>query len=213
MSVLVAIDQIMRLAPNTRSSYREAFQNGQAVLEQSGIADSPLRIAHFLAQVLHESMALTVQFENLNYSPERLPKVWPSRFKPKGKLEPEEFAHNAEALANEVYGKRMGNVGPNDGFTYRGRGLLQLTGRESYLAATTVLRKDFPDVPDFVENPDEVISSKWCLVIAAAEWKAKGCNEMADKDDIKAITKAINGGLIGLAERMDWARRTKAVWG
>jgi putative chitinase len=213
MSVLVTIDQILRLAPNTRSSYRDAFQNGQTALEQSGIADSPLRIAHFLAQVLHESMALTVQFENLNYSPERLPKVWPSRFKPKGHLEPEQFAHNPEALANEVYGKRMGNVDPNDGFTYRGRGLLQLTGRESYQAATTVLRKDFPDVPDFVANPDEVISPQWCLVIAAAEWRAKGCNEMADKDDIKAITKAINGGLIGLAERMEWARRTKAVWG
>lgn len=213
MTVLVTIDQIMRLAPNTRSSYREAFQNGQAVLDQSGISDTPLRLAHFMAQVLHESMALTVQFENLNYSPERLPKVWPSRFKPKGQLEPEEFAHNAEALANEVYGKRMGNVDPNDGFKYRGRGLLQLTGRESYQAATTVLRKDFPDVPDFVANPDEVISAQWCLVIAAAEWRAKGCNEMADRDDIKAITKAINGGLIGLAERMDWARKTKAVWG
>ena len=147
VSALVTIDQILRLAPNTRSSYREAFQSGQAVLDQSGIADSPLRIAHFLAQVLHESMALTVEFENLNYSPERSPKVWPSRFKPKGHLEPEEFVHNPEALANEVYGKRMGNVDPNDGFTYRGRGLLQLTGRESYLAATTVLRKDFPDVP------------------------------------------------------------------
>src|SRR4051812_13109187 len=98
MSVLVSIDQIMRLAPNIRSSYREAFQNGQTALEQSGISDTPLRIAHFMAQVLHESIALTVQFENLYYSPERLPKVWPSRFKPRGKLEPALFAHNPEAL-------------------------------------------------------------------------------------------------------------------
>jgi putative chitinase len=212
MAVTVTLDQILQLAPNTRSSYRDAFQNGQAVLDRCAISDSPLRIAHFMAQILHESGGLTIQFENLNYSPERLPKVWPSRFKPKGPLDPAPFAHNPQMLANQVYGGRMGNVGPNDGFTYRGRGLLQLTGRESYQAATTVLRKDFPDAPDFVADPDEVIGAQWCLAIAAAEWAAKGCNEMADQDDIKAITKAINGGQIGLAERIEWAKRTKAVW-
>ena len=212
MPVIVTVDQVLQLAPNIRSSYRDAFQNGQAVLDQCAISDSPLRIAHFMAQVLHESGALTLQFENLNYSPERLPKVWPSRFKPKGPLNPAAFAHNPQRLADQVYGGRMGNVGPNDGFTYRGRGLLQLTGRESYAAATTVLRKDFPEAPDFVADPDQVISSEWCLAIAAAEWAAKGCNEMADEDDIKAITRAINGGQIGLAERMEWAKRTKAVW-
>ena len=212
MPVTVTIDQILQLAPNTRSSYREAFQNGQAVFDRCGISDSPLRVAHFMAQILHESGGLTIQFENLNYSPERLPKVWPLRFKPKGPLNPAAFAHNPQALANQVYGGRMGNVRPNDGFTYRGRGLLQLTGRESYQAATTVLRKDFPDAPDFVADPDEVIGAQWCLAIAAAEWAAKGCNAMADQDDIKAITKAINGGQIGLAERIEWAKRTKAVW-
>jgi putative chitinase len=212
MPVIVTIDQILQLAPNTRSSYREAFQNGQAVFDRCGISDSPLRVAHFMAQVLHESGGLAIQFENLNYSSERLPKVWPLRFKPKGPLNPAAFAHNPQALANQVYGGRMGNVGPNDGFKYRGRGLLQLTGRESYQAATTVLRKDFPDAPDFVADPDEVIGAQWCLAIAAAEWAAKGCNAMADQDDIKGITKAINGGQIGLAERIEWAKRTKAVW-
>ena len=212
MPVIVTIDQILQLAPNTRSSYREAFQNGQPVFDRCGISDSPLRVAHFMAQVLHESGGLTLQFENLNYSPGRLPKVWPRRFKPKGPLDPAAFAYNPQALANQVYRGRMGNVGPNDGFTYRGRGLLQLTGRESYQAATTVLRKDFPDAPDFVANPDEVISAQWCLAIAAAEWEAKGCNAMADQDDIKAITRAINGGQIGLADRMECAKRTKAVW-
>jgi putative chitinase len=212
MAVVVTVDQILQLAPNTRSSYRDAFQNGQVVLDKCAISDMPLRVAHFMAQVLHESGGLTIQFENLNYSPERLPKVWPSRFKPKGPLDPAAFAHNPQALANAVYGGRMGNVGPNDGFTYRGRGLLQLTGRESYQAATTVLRKDFPDAPDFVADPDQVISSQWCLAIAAAEWAEKGCNAMADQDDIKAITRAINGGQIGLAERIEWAKGTKAVW-
>jgi putative chitinase len=212
MAVTVTLDQILQLAPNTRSTYREAFQNGQAVLDRCAISDSPLRTAHFMAQVLHESGGLTLQFENLNYSPERLPQVWPRRFRPKGPLDPAGFSHNPQNLANQVYGGRMGNVGPNDGFTYRGRGLLQLTGRESYQAATTALRNDFPDAPDFIENPDAVISAQWCLAIAAAEWAAKGCNAMADRDDIKAITRAINGGKIGLAQRMEWAKRTKAIW-
>ena len=101
---------------------------------------------------------------------------------------------------------------PNDGYTYRGRGLLQLTGKASYQEATVMLRKDNPAAPDFAAAPDEVIGAEWCLAIAATEWVAKGCNVLADQDDIRRITRAINGGLIGLAERMEWASRTKAVW-
>lgn len=212
MTVNVTLSQILNLAPNTRSSYRDAFQNGQGVLDQHKISETPLRAAHFMAQVLHESGGLAIQFENLNYSAERLPKVWPSRFKPKGPLNPIDYAHNPQKLANEVYGGRMGNTGPNDGFTYRGRGLLQLTGKASYQEATTTLRKGNPIAPDFVSSPDEVISAEWCLAIAASEWVARGCNALADQDDIRRITRAINGGQIGLAERMEWAKRTKAVW-
>lgn len=212
MTVAVTLAQILQLAPNARSSYREAFQNGQGVFDRYGISDAPLRTAHFLAQVLHESMGLAVQFENLNYSAERLAKVWPSRFKPKGPLEPAEYAHDPRKLANSVYGGRMGNTGPDDGYTYRGRGLLQLTGRDSYEEATRILRAASPDAPDLVANPDEAISARWCLEIAAAEWTAKGCNALADRDDIRAVTRAINGGYVGLAERIEWAKRTKFVW-
>ncbi len=131
---------------------------------------------------------------------------------PRGPLDPNDFAHNPEKLANEVYGKRMGNTGPKDGFTYRGRGLLQLTGKDSYREATVILRGEDPTAPDFVAAPDEVISAQWCLKIAAAEWVAKGCNAFADLDDINKVTKAINGGLIGLAQRKDWLVKTKAIW-
>jgi putative chitinase len=212
MTVNVTLSQILNLAPNTRSSYRDAFQNGQGILDQRKISETPLRVAHFMAQVLHESGGLAIQFENLNYSAERLPKVWPSHFKPKGPLDPIDYAHNPQKLANEVYGGRMGNIDPNDGFTYRGRGLLQLTGKASYQEATTILRKENPSAPDFVSSPDEVISAEWCLAIAASQWVAKGCNALADQDDMRKITRAINGGQIGLAERMEWAKRTKAVW-
>jgi putative chitinase len=138
--------------------------------------------------------------------------VWPSRFKPIGALDPREFAHNQEKLGNAVYGGRMGNNGPNDGFTYRGRGLLQLTGRDSYAEATTNLRNQNPAAPDFVTTPDAVFSAQWCLAVAAAKWAAVGCNALADQDDIRKVTRAINGGLIGLSDRTDWLRRTKAVW-
>ena len=212
MPVTVTLDQILLLAPNARSSYREAFQNGQPLLDQFSISDTPLRLAHFMAQLLHESDGLANQIESLNYSAERLPKVWPSRFKPTGPLDPADFAHNQQKLGNEVYGGRMGNTGPNDGFTYRGRGLLQLTGRDSYREATATLRALNPAAPDFVAMPDAVFSAQWCLAIAVAEWASKGCNAHADLDDIRKVTKAINGGLIGLSDRIERLRLTKAVW-
>ena len=212
MPVTVSLSQILQLAPNARSSYREALQNGQGVLDRFEISATPLRVAHFMAQVLHESGGLTIQFENLNYSAERLPKVWPKRFQPTGPLDPADYAHNPQKLANEVYGGRMGNNEPNDGFTYRGRGLLQVTGRESYTDSTKAMRSFDPGAPDLVADPDAVISAQWCLAVAASEWHAKGCNALADQDAIRAITKAINGGQIGLAERMEWAKRTKFIW-
>ena len=212
MPVTVTLDQILHLAPNARSSYREAFQNGQPLLDQFGISDAPLRLSHFMAQVLHESDGLANQIESLNYSAERLPQVWPSRFKPNGPLDPADFAHNQQKLGNEVYGGRMGNTGPNDGFTYRGRGLLQLTGKDSYREATAILRASNPAAPDFVATPDEVFGAQWCLAVAAAEWASKGCNALADQDDIRKVTKAINGGLIGLSDRTERLRLTKAVW-
>ena len=212
MPVQVTLAQIATLAPNARSSYRNAFAAGQDVLDQFGISETPLRVAHFMAQMLHESGALTIQFENLNYSAERLPKVWPKRFLPLGPLDATEFAHNPEKLANEVYGGRMGNNSPGDGFKYRGRGLMQLTGKDSYAEATTILRQSNSAAPDFTNNPDAVIDAEWCLKVAASEWSSKGCNEPADRDAINTITKRINGGLIGLAERIEWAKRTKFVW-
>ena len=212
MTVRITEQNIALLAPNARSSYRDAFASAQPVLDLFGISQSPLRMAHFMAQMLHECGGLTIQFENLNYSAGRLPKVWPSRFQPTGPLDPNAYAHNPQKLANEVYGKRMGNTAPNDGFTYRGRGLLQLTGKDSYKEATDILRGSFPDAPDFVAAPDEVIGAEWCVKVAAAEWQQKGCNEKADADSITQVTKAINGGLIGLAERKEWLRRTRAVW-
>lgn len=100
-----------------------------AALDRWGI-DTPARVAHFLAQVGVESGGLARVEENLSYSAERLMTVWPSRFKTLAAAQA--YARNPEALANKVYGGRMGSTQPGDGWRYRGRGLKQLTGRNNY---------------------------------------------------------------------------------
>ncbi len=211
MPIALSLPLLAQLAPNARSSYREGAANAQPVLDRHGITQNKLRLAHFLAQILHESGALTLQQENLNYSAPRLPVVWPSRFKPRGPLDGAAYANNPERLANEVYGGRMGNTQPGDGFKYRGRGLMQLTGRDSYRAATRTLRGFSTATPDFEAEPDLVFSAAWALPIAAAEWDAKGCNALADEDQITKVTQRINGGQIGIAQRRDWLLRVKAL--
>lgn len=211
MPIALSLPLLRQLAPNARSSYREAAANAQPVLDRHGITQNKLRLAHFLAQILHESGALTLQVENMNYSAARLPVVWPRRFKPLGPLDPAAFANNPEKLANEVYGGRMGNVQSGDGFRYRGRGLMQLTGRESYREATRIVRGFSPQAPDFEAEPDLAFSAAWALPIAAAEWDAKGCNPLADQDQITLVTQRINGGQVGIADRRDWLSRVKAL--
>ncbi|SHH02377.1 glycoside hydrolase family 19 protein [Massilia sp. CF038] len=212
MAVIVSLEQINRLAPDCGAAYRAAFAIGQPVLAQYAIAQSPLRVAHFFAQILHETGALTLQFENLNYSARRLREIWPARFRPRGPLNAARYAYRPQKLANAVYGGRLGNVGPNDGYVFRGRGLLQLTGKDGYAHATTLLRQASRAAPDLTREPDAVVSAAWCLQVAAAEWQARGCNEAADLDDVALVTRLINGGSIGLAERIAWTGKTRLVW-
>ncbi|RJG11795.1 glycoside hydrolase family 19 protein [Massilia cavernae] len=176
------------------------------------IAESTLRVVHFIAQMMHESGALTREYENLNYSAQRLAQVWPCRFAPHGPLDPEAYANNPRKLANEVYGGRMGNTAPDDGYDYRGRGLLQLTGKGNYAAATCRVRCSLPGAPDFVREPDAVLAPAWCLAVAAAEWASRGCNELADANDLERITRRVNGGTTGLPERREWLRKTRLAW-
>ncbi|MFB9242886.1 glycoside hydrolase family 19 protein [Massilia antarctica] len=210
--VVITPGQIDQLAPRALHVYRIAFDNEQHFLVQFGIAASGLRVSHFMAQVLHETAALTLVVENLRYSAQRLPKVWPQRFLPRGPLDPARYAGDEVALANLVYSGRLGNDRPGDGYLYRGRGLLQLTGKDSYAQATETLKTAYPSAPDFVADPVAVLSARWCLGAAAAIWIAKGCNEAADEDDVVEVTARINGGTVGLAERRSWLARTRDVW-
>lgn len=155
--------------------------------------NSPVRMAAFIAQIGHESGQLTRMVENLNYSAERLQAVWPKRF---NSVLAEQVARKPEQIANIVYGGRMGNTLPGDGWKYRGRGLIQLTGANNYRAAGAALGLDLVNHPDLVEQPETA------AMVAGWFWQSNGLNELADSGQFAKITRTINGGLTGQAERV-----------
>lgn len=213
MTVQVRPLDLLRYARAPRPAYREALMGAQSVFDYYEISATRLRAAHFAAQIMHESAALQVLEEDLKYSPARIVAVWPHRFQPKGPLDPADYAGQAEALGNCVYGGRNGNTEPGDGYAFRGRGLLQLSGRAGYQQVTRALREHFEHVPDLCAMPEQVFEPEWAMAVAAALWQAKGCNQYADHDSLVKVTLAINGGKEGLAQRRVWLSRMKKVYG
>jgi putative chitinase len=153
------------------------------------------RVAAFLAQTAHESGGYTAIKENLNYKAETLCKVWPKYF-PNMDIA-NQYAHQQEKIANRAYGGRMGN-GPEasgDGYKFCGRGLIQLTGKDNYsrYAASTEQSLD--------EASEHLTTFEGCVQSAAWFWEANNLNQFADSGDILTMTKRINGGTLGLADR------------
>lgn len=174
--------------------------------------NTPLRVAAFLSQVGHESGGLALLEENLNYSAEALANVWPKRYAKTlqngvyaknsvGRYLPStlalEIARKPVLIASNTYANRMGNgsVESQEGWEYRGRGLLQLTGKANYAELT--LNTGI----DFVSNPDLLKQPVYALISACMYWKKNRLNRFADKKDIESLSKAINGGIIGLEHR------------
>lgn len=158
---------------------------------------TPPRLAAFLAQVGHESASLARTVENLNYSADALERVWPARFT--SELA-KDLARKPVLIANHVYGGRMGNKEPGDGYRFRGRGLLQITGRANYEAVNDLLSR-IPGRPDFLRDPDALAEPRWAALSAAALWKEWGLNALADRGAFDDITRRINGGMNGAADR------------
>jgi putative chitinase len=154
---------------------------------------TPKRQAYFIGQCMHESGGFKQLKENLNYSAKGLMATWPSRFPNMDTAE--KFERNPEKIANKVYAGRMGNTEDGDGAKYIGRGLIQLTGKENYANCGSAIGVDL------VANPDLLATPKYAALSAGWFWNKKGLNAFADADDIDTITKRINGGLIGLADR------------
>lgn len=164
--------------------------------------DTDQRVSHFLAQVAHESEGFTRVQESLNYSAERLAKVWPRRFAGDSG-QPNELAYQLhrkpQQIANHVYANRMGNgpVESGDGWAYRGRGLIQLTGKSNYLAASVAL---YGSNLLWIE-PDKVLEPDVAALTACWFWTSNGLNELAELGDVAKVTRRINGGTVGLEHR------------
>lgn len=158
--------------------------------------NTPLRMAAFIGQCAHESGNFKSLQENLNYSAESLCRVWPSRFPTLESAQP--YHRNPDKIANKVYGGRMGNgtEETEEGSLYKGRGLIQLTGKDNYRLASDALGEDF------VSSPDLVCGFKHAALTAAWFWNKRGLNKEADAKDYTAMTKKINGGVIGLDDRI-----------
>lgn len=177
------------------------------VLNPDGQSRYPNREAMFIAQCAHESAGFTRFDENLNYSAERLLQVFPKYFK--NSYEAQRYAHNRVAIGSRIYANRMGNrdEASGDGWRFRGRGCIQLTGRNMYEAAGAALRLPLVTFPDHVEH------AHTGAPVAAWYWHTHGCNALADRDDFVAVTKAINGGVNGLADRQKWLKKIRALQG
>lgn len=167
--------------------------------------NTPLRIAHFLAQILHESGNFKFMKENLNYSSKGLLTTFPKYF-------PTEevatlYARNPDKIANKVYANRMGNGSESsgDGAKFKGRGAIQITGCENY----TNLSKDLN--VDFIKNPELLETTKYAMLSAGWFWNKNKLNALADKDDVLSVTKRINGGTHGLDDRKAKLEKIKAI--
>ena len=184
--------------------------------------DTLERIAAFIAQTAHESGGYTMLTENLNYKAATLAACWPNRFavlgadkKPvkdeKGKLTPTAvaiaIAGQPERIANLVYSGRMGNshAESGEGWKYRGRGLKQLTGKDNYTRCGQALGVDF------VGNPDLLLEPLYAARSAGWFWKSNNLSKFADVEDLEGMTKKINGGLIGIADRKARYQKVKSV--
>ena len=163
-----------------------------AVANQYAI-NTPLRMAHFLSQTAHESADFTKFVENLNYSEQGLLKTFPKYF---NATTAKSYARKPTAIANKVYANRMGNgnEASGDGWKYRGRGAIQLTGKANYAAFDNAV------ADDILANPD-LVATKYPLLSAAWWWMKNGVNAIADNGSVESVTKKVNGGLNGLHER------------
>jgi putative chitinase len=154
------------------------------------------RVAGFIAQCSHESVGFTVLHENLNYSADGLNKIFPKYFVKAGR-DATAYARQPEKIANIVYASRMGNgdTASGDGWRYRGRGVIQLTGKDNYTNFGKSIHLTAAETSDYLETKRGALES------ACWYWKTNGLNATADAQDIVAMTKKINGGTIGLEDR------------
>ena len=190
---MITLEQFQTIIPNNKnaSDWYDALNN---IIPKYEI-NTDQRVAAFLAQCIHESNQFLTLQENLNYSAESLRKVWPSHFQTDDIAE--QYARNPEKIANRAYANRMGNGDEDsgDGWSFAGKGAIQLTGRSNYQGFANVCGKDIILLPDYILTPEGSIES------ACYFWTINKLNGVADTGDIDKVSEIVNGGKIGMAER------------
>ena len=196
---MLSIDQLtkMKIDPKWVDPLNETFERFDI--------SNPNRQAAFIGQCGHECGNFRVLEENLNYKAATLMKLWAKRF-PTLEIA-NQYAGNPKKIANMVYANRMNNrdEASGDGYRFRGRGCIQTTGHANYFHAGQAIGVDFVMEPDLVANP------KYAALTAGFFWSTHGLNTLADNKDHRAITKRINGGFIGLEDRIEHTRMAFAV--
>lgn len=195
---------VMPLAPSSTLNSFLAELNRQLPLYN---ITTPLRIAAFIAQGCEETGELRQLTENMNYSAARIKQVWPTRFHTVEAAMP--YEHNPEKLGNYVYADRMGNGHPEsgDGYRYRGRGWFNGTGKSFYRRMSDLTGTDF------INNPDLLAMPRYAVQSACEEWKLWNLNALADVQNIKAMTRKINGGYTNLNDRLNFYNKAKIALG
>ena len=192
----VTLELLKEICPKTKATVLTKYVGPLNIVgEHFGLFDNPKRMAAFLAQVAHESGSFNFTAEGLNYSAQALRKTWPKRFPTLAIAQ--QYARNPQKIANKVYANRMGN-GPEssgDGYKFRGRGLIQLTGKDNYTKFAKAIGKTLDQAIAYLETPEGAVAS------AAWFWDANKLSIYADKGDFVGLTRRINGGTIGLADR------------
>lgn len=193
----LTLQQLKQLLP--KNPYVEHWHHALEQLLPDYDINTPKRIAAFIAQCAHESGGFTAIKENLNYKAPTLRKLF-SKYFPNDEIAAVYASkpNKQEAIANRIYASRMGNGDEKsgDGYRYCGRGLIQLTGKSNYQAFADSLEMNVEDVPEYLATFEGAAQS------ACWFWEANNLNRFADAGDIKGLTKAINGGYIGLEDRI-----------
>lgn len=193
---MVTLQLLQAMCPKTKRSVLEGYVEPlNTVAEYYEMFVNPKRIAGFLAQIAHESGGFNAVIENLNYSKDGLRKIFPKYF-PTDELAAQ-YARQPQRIANRVYANRMknGDEASGDGWKFRGRGLIQLTGRDNYTRFAEALDMDIDSTIAYLETPNGAVAS------AGWFWDNNRLNQFCDRDDFITLTKRINGGTIGLADR------------
>jgi len=190
---MLKLEQLKKICPNNKQP-EALLEVLNKVLPEYEI-NTKKRVAAFLAQCGHESAQFTALKENLNYSAEGLCKVWPKRFTSLDMAKP--YNRNPEKIANKVYADRLGNGSESsgEGYKYRGRGAIQLTGKENYTEFAKKINKTLDEAVTYCETLEGAIAS------ACYFWNTNKLNQYADSGDFVTLTKRINGGTVGLADR------------